>query len=114
MNAIQNTPRRSTKSSRKAACSAFCRKVISQIQTTKEAIRDEFHRTLLAPEHLIRLALNEAEALAWQTGVPQLVFPTLAREKVQALTAWDARQQSIRRATGEHILDDQSPAAMRR
>jgi len=59
----------------------------------------EVRTTLNAPEHLLRLALNEAEALAWQTGVPQLVFPTLAMEKVQALRTWDTRQQVIRRAT---------------
>lgn len=30
-------------------------------------------------------ALNEAEAQAWKTSVPALVFPSLAKEKVCAL-----------------------------
>ena len=30
---------------------------------------------------ILHLALNEAEALAWQNGFPELIFPTLALEK---------------------------------
>jgi len=48
-------------------------------------------------EHLLELALNEAEALAAQTGYPHLVFPVLAAEKVRSVAAWDARQQRVRR-----------------
>jgi len=40
------------------------------------------------PERLFRVALNEAEALAWETEYPQLVFPVLAREKIEAIAAW--------------------------
>jgi len=47
--------------------------------------------------HLTHLALNEAEAIAWQTGFPQLVFPSLAEEKVAALTKWSRRQRWLRR-----------------
>jgi hypothetical protein len=47
-------------------------------------------------QRLIRLAINEAEALASQTGVPELVLPMLAEEKVQALERWAARQKSVR------------------
>ena len=46
--------------------------------------------------HLIRLALNEAEALAWETGFPQLVFNGLAEEKIQAVASWNRRQSEIR------------------
>jgi hypothetical protein len=55
-------------------------------------------------EHLLRLAVNEAEALAWQTDYPHLIFPTLAVEKVQAVTAWDAQQQALRRNQQFHRL----------
>jgi hypothetical protein len=34
------------------------------------------------------VALNEAEALAWETEYPQLVFPTLAEEKIAAISSW--------------------------
>ena len=47
-------------------------------------------------KRLLELAMNEAEALAWETGVPNLVFLTLAEEKLDALNAWLARQESLR------------------
>jgi hypothetical protein len=52
----------------------------------------------IAPERkrLIDLALNEAEALACQTGVPELVLLTLAEEKVRAARQWLARQEEFK------------------
>ncbi len=47
------------------------------------------------PERLFRVALNEAEALAWETEYPQLVFPTLAEEKIEAISAWYNRGESL-------------------
>jgi hypothetical protein len=55
----------------------------------------ELHKTSAETQRLIRLALNEAEALASQTGVPELVLPILAEEKVDALKKWAARQQRV-------------------
>jgi hypothetical protein len=78
------------------ACRGFCRKIRTQIAGVKEAILAESSRALPAPERLVRLALNEAEAVAWQTKYPHLVFPALATEKIQAVAAWNARQQSVR------------------
>jgi hypothetical protein len=46
---------------------------------------------------VLELAVNEAEALAWQTGFPQLLFPTLAVEKARAVATWHEHQQSLRR-----------------
>jgi hypothetical protein len=43
--------------------------------------------------------LNEAEALAWQTEFPHLVFPILAQEKVQSAANWEAHQQAVRQST---------------
>jgi len=74
------------------ACIASCRKLVAQMNKAKHAILTEFNGTVQAQEHLLRLALNEAEALAWQTGFPQLVFPDLALEKAQAVVARQARQ----------------------
>ena len=48
--------------------------------------------------HLVKLALNEAEALALQTGFPHLVFPALAEEKVHAIAAWHERQAALQHA----------------
>ena len=79
-------------------CRATCRKIGAQIAGVKEAIYAESSRAFAAPERLVRLALNEAEAVAWQTKYPHLVFPALATEKVQAVAAWNARQQYMRRS----------------
>ena len=73
-----------------------CRKIRAQIAGVKEAIFAESTRALPAPERLVRLALNEAEAVAWQTKYPHLFFPTLAVEKVHAVAVWNARQQAVR------------------
>jgi hypothetical protein len=86
------------------ACVASCQKVLAQITAAKEAIFAESHQALKSQERLLRLALNEAEAVAWQTRYPHLVFPTLAMEKVQAVIAWEARQQSVRRANPAFAL----------
>ena len=78
-----------------SACVGSCRKVIAQIQKTKAAIVNEFREAFGASEQMLHLAVNEAEALAWQTEYPYLVFPALAMEKAQAVATWQARQRSI-------------------
>ncbi len=78
------------------ACLESCQKVLKQIHDAKEAILAESRETLKAQEHLLKLAVNEAEALAWQTLYPHLLFPTLATEKVQAVADWNRHQQGIR------------------
>ena len=84
-----------TKPDRKTVCLASCRKVITQIEETKNEILAEFREAIERHEHVLHLALNEAEALAWQTDFPQLVFPTLATEKAQAVAAWHSRQKAM-------------------
>jgi hypothetical protein len=42
------------------------------------------------------LVLNEAQAIAWVSGISDLVFPDLALEKARAAAAWHARQKKIR------------------
>ena len=47
---------------------------------------------------MLQLALlGEADALAWQTEYPHLVYPLLAAEKLQAATQWPSRQQYVLR-----------------
>jgi len=81
------------------ACRALCRKIRAQITSVKEAIFAESSRAFSAPERLVRLALNEAEAAAFQTEYPHLVFPALATEKVRAVAAWNVRQQAVRQGS---------------
>src|SRR6266567_2203993 len=79
----------------KRFCLTSCRKLVAQLNRTKEALFRQFQRSFGAQEQLLRLALNEAEALAWQTAYPHLVFPALATEKAQAVATWDARQRLL-------------------
>jgi hypothetical protein len=78
------------------ACLGSCQKVMKQIHDAKEAILAESRETLKVQEQILKLALNEAEALAWQTLYPHLLFPTLATEKVQAVVDWNRHQRAIR------------------
>jgi hypothetical protein len=86
------------------ACVASCQRILAQITAAKEAVFAESHQALKSQERLLRLALNEAEATAWETKYPHLVFPVLATEKVQAVIAWDAHQQSVRRTNQAFAL----------
>ncbi len=76
-------------------CVQSCKKLLAGIDATRNRIANEFHETLEANGQLVQLALNEAEALAWQTAYPHLLFPALAMEKVQSVAAWQTRQQSL-------------------
>jgi len=78
-------------------CRNSCRKALARIRKVRQDIAAEYSRTFPGNERLLRLSLNEAEALAWQTDFPLLVFPTLASEKVQAVARWQHRQESLRR-----------------
>jgi hypothetical protein len=80
-----------------AQCVASCRKLLQGIEHAKTRIVAEFQARLAGQEHLLELAINEAEALAWESGFPQLLFPTLALEKAHAVAAWQARQDDLRR-----------------
>lgn len=72
--------------------------VSQTVRQARATIEREFSELTHLEPRLSRLALNEAEALAWQSGVPVLVFPVLAEEKIRALMAWRDYQASIRRA----------------
>jgi hypothetical protein len=76
-------------------CVQSCKKLLAGIEQVKNKIADEFQETLDSHGQSLQLALNEAEALAWQTAYPHLLFPTLALEKVLAVAAWQTRQRSL-------------------
>lgn len=54
------------------------------MRRAKATILAEARGQARGPERWLRAVLDEAEAEAWQTGFPQLIFPTLAWERVQA------------------------------
>src|SRR5262245_57965018 len=73
----------------------LCRKIVDRLEDSKNAIESKFRHAVSGQEHLLHLAMNEAEALAWETGLPHLFFPALAVEKAQAVASWSTRQRSI-------------------
>ncbi len=77
-------------------CLAKCQKIVARIQQARAAALTQFRFLIAEHEQALRLALNEAEALAWQTPYPHLVFPDLAEEKARAVAVWSERQHSIR------------------
>jgi hypothetical protein len=79
-------------------CVQSCKKLLAGIEQAKNKIADEFRELVEANRKTFQLALNEAEALAWQTDYPQLLFPALAVEKVQAVATRRVRQQALRRS----------------
>lgn len=87
-----------------SACLAQCQKLAAQIAWTKINLVSEFKKTFGVQERVIRLAVNEAEALAWETDYPHLVFPALALEKVNGAAVWQQRQQLIRRPHAVYAL----------
>ena len=64
-------------------------------ETVQATIQREFGSLRKRQPQLLQLALNEAAALAWLTRFPELFFPTLAQEKVEAVASWDARQRAM-------------------
>ena len=78
-------------------CIRSCKQLLAGIESVKTKIANDFQETWELSGQPLRLALNEAEALAWQTAYPHLLFPALALEKVQAAAAWQTRQRSLHR-----------------
>lgn len=72
-----------------------CQKLAKVIENMKDRMIEEFSAKLAGHENVLRLALNEAEALAWETPYPHLVFATLAREKAQAAAKWQYHQSAV-------------------
>ena len=94
-----------TKSNRfSSACVSSCKKIMAQLNAVKQSIAREFSDTMAAHNHLLELALNEAEALAAETSYPHLFFPVLAEEKSRAVSSWTAHQQAIRRSESPRRL----------
>jgi hypothetical protein len=71
------------------------------VARAKQEILNRYFPLFQEHANVLRLALNEAEALAWQTSFPHLFFPELAMEKAQAAIRWHQRQRGVRRGTSE-------------
>lgn len=97
MNTTDTTTRGTALNRFASHCVSCAQKLINQLNTVRDNLLTEVRETLQVSDRLARLAVNEAEAIAWQTDYPHLLFPTLAQEKVQAVAAWNTRQRRIRR-----------------
>ena len=95
-NETQIDPNVSANSTFAKRCLTACRKLLERLDHAKSVITDEFRDSLRGHEHLLELAINEADALAWQTEFPELLFPALAMEKANALATWQQHQQWLR------------------
>ncbi|HZI30993.1 MAG TPA: hypothetical protein VFF11_01560 [Candidatus Binatia bacterium] len=78
-------------------CAVACEKLLNQLNQVKANIQAEFQGAFGLHKHLLRQALVEADALAWQTDYPHLFFPELATEKASQAADWRARQQAMLR-----------------
>lgn len=96
-NRQQEVTNETARTALKKACLGACQKILERIAEAREMIFNESRGVLRIPERLLRLTLNEAEAVARQTAYPDLFFPDLAAEKVQAVIAWNAKLQTVRR-----------------
>jgi hypothetical protein len=74
------------------------------ITEVKQSVLHEFGEQAGDHSRLLRLALNEAEAVAWQSGFPHLFFPVLAAEKAKAAVSWHRRQHALRRSESERAF----------
>jgi hypothetical protein len=70
---------------------------VPALNRVRRRIECEFSELRAEQPQILRLALNEAEAIAEETGFAELVFPTLAEEKAHALAEWTRRQKEIQR-----------------
>jgi hypothetical protein len=70
----------------------------TELERLKNRLLRETLGDLAGPDAngFVRRAANEAAALAWETRIPLLVFPTLFEEKTQTALRQVRRQASVR------------------
>ncbi len=86
------------------ACLNSCAAIRQAVIRIKETVLNEYFAQVGEHVRVLRLALNEAEALAWQSDYPHLLFPVLATEKAQAAVSWHQQQRALRHAQAERAF----------
>lgn len=76
-------------------CGQCYHSILRRLDAIRAGIERKFGRNTRGYERLLKSAMNEAEALAWQTPYPHLFFPELAREKAVAVQQWAAHQRAV-------------------
>ena len=82
-------------------CPSACDTVREVVSKAKQKLLNDYSELVGEHFHLLRLALNEAEALAWDTEFPHLFFPALAAEKAHTAVNWHRRQRALRGVSAE-------------
>ena len=77
-------------------CVRCYERVLHSLAAVKARVERQFGRAMAGYEQLLKAAVNEAEALAWQTPYPHLFFPALAEEKATKAQQWAAGQRALR------------------
>lgn len=80
------------------------KKISHQLGEVKKAILTAHLPSVTGREAVLRSAVNEAEALAWQTPFPHLLFPVLAQEKAFSARRWAGRQRFVQQAVPMWLL----------
>lgn len=80
----------------RAACARCYQAIVRRLKAVKAKVAAEFSPAMTGYEHVLSASLNEAEAVAWQTPYPHLLFPVLAEEKAVEARQWAAHQRAIR------------------
>jgi len=88
----------------KDTCQELCAKFVEQIGQAKNNLVAEFQGAFAMQQQLLQLAIVEADALAWQTDYPHLLFPSLATEKIERAAQWRTRQHFLMRNTSPYAL----------
>ncbi len=83
----------------RAACGRRYQAALRRLAAVKVTVEREFAQTMAGYDYRLKAAINEAEALAWQTPYPHLFFPVLAEEKAAEAQQWAAQQRAIRERT---------------
>jgi hypothetical protein len=81
---------------RLGAVGVICQQeVLGGLTALKSKVAREFGQRMAGYDQVLKAAVNEAEALAWQTPYPHLFFPLLAEEKAAKVRQWAAHQREL-------------------
>lgn len=69
--------------------------IVAKLNAYKEGLLEEFSNGSEALIRFARLAVNEAEGLAWSTSHAHLFLPALAEEKLHYARQWAGRQLRV-------------------
>jgi hypothetical protein len=93
----------------RAACAYCYQEALRRLTAVKARVEREFGQEMAGYEPLLKAAINEAEAVAWQTPYPHLFFPVLAEEKAAEAQQWAGHQRAIQERTSLEL--EQLPLA---